>query len=75
MWRYQIFARKLTWYFIGVYVIKEHKVPTTTKPKWIWHAKYLTKPNQAPEMIIGQGYVTKFKGGKGGLMQNIAKNT
>ena len=22
MWRYQVFARKLTWYFIGVYIIK-----------------------------------------------------
>ena len=22
MWRYQAFARKLTWYFIGVYIIK-----------------------------------------------------
>ena len=22
IWRYQIFARKLTWYFIGVYIIK-----------------------------------------------------
>ena len=21
MWRYQVFARKLTWYFIGVYII------------------------------------------------------
>ena len=24
MWRYQVFARKLTWYFIGVYIIKEN---------------------------------------------------
>ena len=23
MWRYQVFARKLTWYFIGVYIIKK----------------------------------------------------
>ena len=22
MWRYQVFTRKLTWYFIGVYIIK-----------------------------------------------------
>ena len=35
---------------------------------------YLTKPNQALEMIIGQGRVTKFTGKRGSLMQNIAKN-
>ena len=22
MWRYQVFAQKVTWYFIGVYIIK-----------------------------------------------------
>ena len=22
MWRYQVFAQKLTWYFIGVYIIR-----------------------------------------------------
>ena len=27
MWRYQVFARKLTWYFIGVYIISvDHDV-------------------------------------------------
>ena len=24
MWRYRVFARKLTWYFIGVYIIKDY---------------------------------------------------
>ena len=33
MWRYQVFARKLTWYFIGVYIIKKdtlHYTDNTT---------------------------------------------
>ena len=24
LWRYRVFARKLTWYFIGVYIIKDY---------------------------------------------------
>ena len=29
MWRYQVFARKLTWYFIGVYIMNRYPCKKT----------------------------------------------
>ena len=33
MWRYHVFAQKLTWYFIGVYMIRENK-------QWFCYKKF-----------------------------------
>ena len=29
MWRYQVFARKVTWYFIGVYIMNRYPCKNT----------------------------------------------
>ena len=34
LWRYQVFARKLTWYFIGVYIINYNIFPVRNLPRY-----------------------------------------
>ena len=52
MWRYQVFGRKMTWYFIGVYIINTCTFSKCTLPWYIflWH-------NSA----LGYSYIRAYK--------------
>ena len=44
MWRYQVFARKLTWYFIGVYIINRGYYMATWRYKIsLWVLKNISR--------------------------------
>ena len=56
MWRYQVYSRKLTWYFIGVYIIKCNLLCDTVYHKFFYC--YVNKEHASQFQLSSETLVT-----------------